>query len=120
MPPTPSLALRLTALTEDDLASRPAAEQFATGLSHYHAGNYAAAATEFDAAATAEPANPKYAYFAALAQAKSGYADLAEQSLVRAVQLEQASPIQNWGQVMERVQGPERLWLEAGRQRRVR
>jgi hypothetical protein len=42
---------------------------------------------------------------------------VAEQTLVSAVQLEADHPVPNLGRMMQRVQGPERRWMEIARRR---
>jgi hypothetical protein len=114
--PEPSTtAMRLASLTESYDDTQSAAHRFVTGLDLYRSAKHRAALAEFAAAVNADPDNAKYVYFCALAQRQLGLHDLAESSVARAVHLEQAAPVANWGRVMERVQGPSRLWLEDAR-----
>jgi hypothetical protein len=108
-------SLRLASLTRIQSEGDNAADRFATGLTHFHTGNYQAAMEAFEDALNAETTNAKYAYFSALAQREVGQLKRADWFLALGLQLEQAEPIANWGRVMERVQGPGRIWLENAR-----
>jgi hypothetical protein len=114
---TPEVALRPVSLTQEPQIERSPAESFSVGQTLYWAGRFHEAAREFTAATVAEPGDAKYLYFTALAQAKAGRSIAAGQTLALAIEVERSAPLGNWGQIMGRVQGPERLWLEAARSR---
>ena len=69
----------------------------------------------FEAAKAAEPENPLYAYYRALAMYNLYGADAANDWLAQAVTLERDTPIPHWGRRMERVQGRARIWVEQAR-----
>ena len=89
-----------------------ALELFISGTRLYHQGAYDAAAKEFATAAELVPTKAKYVYFQALATYQKGDVEAAAALVKNAVQIEEANPGENWGRMMERVQGPHRLWVE--------
>jgi hypothetical protein len=92
-----------------------AADLFASGLKLYHDGAFDAAAREFGAAAELAPTKAKYLYFQALAAYQKGDFNAASGLVKTGVRVEQENPGESWGRMMERVQGPHRLWLEDAR-----
>jgi hypothetical protein len=58
-------------------------------------------------------------YLIALSDYLAGDLIGAEARLAEAVALEKKHPVSNWGQVMERIQGRSRIWLEDGRRRAI-
>jgi hypothetical protein len=90
---------------------------FGTGLQFLWGGAYAEAARAFEAASGCAPDDPTYYYFRAISQYAEGRRAVAEQTLVSAVQLEADHPVPNLGRMMQRVQGPERRWMEIARRR---
>ena len=70
---------------------------------------------DFEAAATADPANALYLYHSALTMYDQYGAEAAADALQRAIQAERRQPVANWGQAMERIQGQGQLWLEKAR-----
>ena len=55
------------------------------------------------------------AYFEAIIARRVGMEELANEKLAAAVQLEKKYTVSNWGHSMERIQGPERNWIENAR-----
>jgi hypothetical protein len=88
---------------------------FDRGMGLLRSRSLAEAVGAFDMAAKAEPNNPLYRYFMALAIYDLNGADAAGDSLAQAVELERQSPISGWGKKMERVQGKSRNWIEKAR-----
>jgi hypothetical protein len=94
-----------------------ARELFASGVKLFHQGAYEAAAREFAAAAELSPIAARHLYFQALATYQLGDREAAESLAKHAVALEKSHPGESWGRMMERVQGPHRIWLEDARRR---
>jgi hypothetical protein len=92
-----------------------ASDLFLSGLKLYHDGAFDAAAKEFGAAAELAPTKAKYLYFQALATYQKGDFTAAGDLVAKAAAVEQANPGESWGRMMERIQGPHRLWLEDAR-----
>lgn len=88
---------------------------FNRGVRAYWDGNMSTALEGFENAVNAEPRNPLYAYYRALAMYNLQGADAANDWLAQAVELERDKPVAGWGKRMERVQGRARLWLEQAR-----
>ena len=88
---------------------------FGDGLHKFWSRRYQDAIGRFQAARKVDPTNPAYVYFLALAYKRSGHEDLAKTALAEAVELEAGYRVSNWGKMMERVQGKERVWLEDAR-----
>ncbi|MBL9124314.1 MAG: hypothetical protein JNG90_11830 [Planctomycetaceae bacterium] len=88
---------------------------FEKGLALYREHRLSEAANEFEAAATADPANALYLYHTALTMYDQYGAEAAADALQRAIQAERRQPVANWGQAMERIQGQGRLWIEKAR-----
>lgn len=95
--------------------ARAGAGAYERGLSLYREGRGFEAAEQFEAAAQAEPDNALYLYHRALVEHDMYGADAAANALADAVAAEKRQPVANWGQQMERVQGPGRLWIEKAR-----
>jgi len=89
--------------------------RFGNGLHKFWSRHYDEALERFQAARRTDPTDAAYLYFSALAYLRSGQADLAKTALAEAVALEASYPIPNWGRMMERVQGRQRVWLEEAR-----
>ena len=62
-----------------------------------------------------DPANPELQYALAYFQHKAGRVNDAKKSVVAARGLEKKRPVADWGRVMERFQGPSRVWLDEAR-----
>jgi Flp pilus assembly protein TadD len=105
----------LTALQQGDANPEEASRAFISGLSHLFSKQSDEAIDQFRAARNADTANPKYAYFLALAQRQAGQTVQADGSLAEAIQLELVTPVSQWGRLMQRVQGNDRLWVEKAR-----
>lgn len=90
---------------------------FGDGLHKFWSRRYQDAIGRFQAARKVDPTNPAYVYFLALAYKRSGQKDLAETALAEAIELEAGYRVSNWGKMMERVQGKERVWLEDAKMR---
>jgi tetratricopeptide (TPR) repeat protein len=88
---------------------------FLSGLKLHQDGAFDAAAREFGAAAELAPTKAKYLYFQALATYQKGDFNSAGELVKSAVRVEQENPGESWGRMMERIQGPHRLWLEDAR-----
>lgn len=88
---------------------------FERGLALYRKGQLNEAIGVFETAAQADPQNALYQYYRALALFDLNGAEAAEDALKDAIQAEGRRPIIGWGQMMERVQGPGRLWIERAR-----
>ena len=82
---------------------------------NFNKGLQAEAARELLLAIKQDPNDPALYYLLAYIQHNAGQVDAAERTVQRAVELEAAQPIRNWGQMMERYQGASRRWLEAAR-----
>ncbi len=92
-----------------------AQKRFAEGRSLYYQRRYQEAATRLQLAINDDSTDPLYYYFLALAQFQMGNREQATAAARTAAALEQRSPIQSWGRVMERCQGAARVWLEQQR-----
>lgn len=88
---------------------------FERGLRWYREGNLSEATAEFQAAAQAEPENALYHYHHALALFDQHGAEVADEALQTAISAEKRQAIASWGQRMERIQGPARIWIEKAR-----
>ncbi len=88
---------------------------FDKGLTLYRERRLNEAATEFQAAVSADPNNALYLYFNALAMYDQLGAEAAGDALQQAIQAERRQAVANWGQAMERIQGQGRLWIEKAR-----
>jgi hypothetical protein len=106
-------AFRLT--STQGAAQQDGSGDFARGLRSYREGNMSAASEAFSSATSAEPTNALYQYYQALVTYNQYGADAANQSLAQAIDMERQAPVKNWGRMMERVQGPARLWIEQAR-----
>ncbi len=93
------------------------ADAFERGVTLFRSRSYNEALSAFDAAAAAEPDNALYQYYRALALYDANGGEAAGEALQQAVELEQRSPISDWGKRMERVQGRGRLWVETARRK---
>lgn len=91
------------------------AAAFGQGLAAYRNGSFSQALQGFEAALRAEPNNALYHYHRALALFELSGAEVANDTLARAIQLESREPISGWGRQMERVQGRARAWVENAR-----
>ncbi|MBW3541615.1 MAG: hypothetical protein KY476_15205 [Planctomycetes bacterium] len=115
--PSPDRVVRYTSYPVERRAGRP--WEFSQGLEAFWGRHYVLAAREFSASRVAEPGDPAAVYFLALAQYRSGNVDAAERAVQEAVELELDRPLEEWGTLMERVQGPQRFWIENQRTRRL-
>jgi hypothetical protein len=91
--------------------------RYGNALQNLQQGRYGDAVDGFAAASQAEPSDAKSLYFKALAQWLAGDVDRAEETIREAARQEVQSPLKDWGRTMERIQGPQRLWLEAARKK---
>jgi hypothetical protein len=110
------LVSRTAELSHEDANPALASDAFVAGLAAYRWGQFDEAIKQFEEATQAAGSNAKYAYFYALALYQTDRKSEAQKQLKTAVSLEKASPICDWGRVMERVQGLPRLWIEDARQ----
>lgn len=94
---------------------KSASTWFSIGLLHYWRREFDRAIPAFEAAAAYRPNDPTYGYFLALSLFVGGRRPEAERVLQAAVQLESRHVAPDLGRVMERVQGPHRLWMENAR-----
>ena len=88
---------------------------FADGLRSYWSSKFENAAYKFSQAAKKDGENAMYLYMQALAERRDGEPEDAEATLAAAVQLDTTHPCGNWSRIMQRIQGGDRVWLEAGR-----
>jgi hypothetical protein len=88
---------------------------FAQGWHAYRNGNYEAAHEALSDVVSREPSNTAAHYALALTQRELGNVAAADALLAEAVAREAEYPVAGWGKLMERVQGPRRVWLEAAR-----
>ena len=88
---------------------------FAQGWLAYRKGNYRLALETLSAVVVTEPHNAAARYGLALSNLQLGDRDAADAALAQAAAVEAEHPIAGYGKLMERVQGRERLWLEAAR-----
>jgi len=85
---------------------------FSAGLDLFRHGNHRDAAEAFSRAAVLDSTNAKYAYFWAIAAKNSDEDELADRAATEAMRRERTQPVDDWGRVMERVQGTARVWVE--------
>jgi tetratricopeptide (TPR) repeat protein/endogenous inhibitor of DNA gyrase (YacG/DUF329 family) len=104
---------------DEEVALRRATSNAALGygIHSFWERRYENAIDSFVRAQEDDPTNAAAGYFLALVYARSGQKELAEETLAAAVELEAVHPVANWGRLMERVQGRQRLWLEEARMR---
>ena len=88
---------------------------FADGWLAYRKGNFRLAHETLSAVVASEPHNAAAHYGLALSHLQLGDRGAADAALALAVVVEAEHPIAGYGKLMERVQGRERLWLEAAR-----
>ncbi len=93
----------------------PQAGLFAAGVEQYRNGRFQEAAESFRSALNSVPTNAKYAYYHAAALHQAGLEAEATDALAKAAALDRQSPVAQWGQTMQRIQGATRIWLEQGR-----
>ncbi len=89
---------------------------FHRGLDAYRRGEFTTATGEFELAASHDTRAAVYAYYWALALRQNGNLNRADQVLAEAVRRESERPVVNYGLLMQRVQGSNRIWLESARQ----
>jgi hypothetical protein len=94
---------------------RPAS--FGQALHFFWDRRYPETIDNLELARQAAPDDAACLYFLALAHLRSGEPSLANETLAEAMELDAAQPVPDWGQLMERVQGKQRLWLEEARER---
>ncbi|MCA9100027.1 MAG: PilZ domain-containing protein [Planctomycetales bacterium] len=107
------VAVRAPDVTPASLAQ--AADEFSRGRDLLTAGEFAAALDSFATAAQSNPDSALYRYHWALALHMTGESDAALERAAEAARLEHEHGLPNWGQVMQRVQGHPRIWLEGAR-----
>ncbi|MCO6454595.1 MAG: hypothetical protein J5I93_04770 [Pirellulaceae bacterium] len=114
---TPVLAagLQVGEQGADASLAAEASRAFGRGLSHLWNGESDAAIRQLQIARDADASSAKYAYFLALALRQADRGTEADRTLADAVELERRAPISGWGQLMQRVQGADRLWIETAR-----
>jgi tetratricopeptide (TPR) repeat protein len=96
---------------------REGSRSFSRGLAAYRNRSLSEALSQFELAAEAEPSNAFYQYHRALALYELAGAEAANKALDEAVASELREPVESWGQQMERVQGPARVWVEKARRK---
>jgi hypothetical protein len=103
-----------------DLDATDAPALFWRGYKHYWRAEYGAAVVYFEAATILVEEDARYWYYRALSERSLGESRAAQRSLARAIELHEAGKprADRIGVVLERVQGPLRLWLRYGVERR--
>jgi hypothetical protein len=84
-------------------------------MHHFWNRHYDNAVDRLQSARELAPHDASPVYFLALVHARQGRTQLAEATLQAAVSIEASHPLAEWGRLMERIQGRERLWLEQAR-----
>jgi hypothetical protein len=88
------------------------------GIRAYHHARFAESTMRFKEAVENDRMNSRYFYLLAMSLYRQNRMDIAQRAADRAVELEQLKPIKNWGELMSRFQGPERIWIEGLRAKR--
>ena len=92
---------------------RKFAQSGVSGIENYRAKQFALAVEEFDKGIAGDPGEPAFYYGKALALRNLGRPDEAVESVETGVSAQQARGVAKWFQrVMEKVQGPDRIWLQ--------
>jgi hypothetical protein len=100
---------RLTGMRQDGSA------EFKKGLTAFRAKTFSEALGSFESAIAIEPDNALYHYYQAMTLFNLNGPEAGQESLSRAVALEQEQPITDWGKRLEREQGRARAWVEKAR-----
>lgn len=90
-----------------------------TGRDLYLQGDFNSAIKHFEDASRCQTNDAAPLYLMAMAYERLGNAAEAESSLQRAATIETVTPMQDWGTLMERVQGRHRAWLEQNRKQHL-
>ena len=90
----------------------PSPAAFFDGQHRLIAGQTQQACEAFSSLTTAHPNDPTTAYHLAVALYVAGRPDEATAAAVRAAKLERRYGLPGYGWLMERIQGPHRVWLE--------
>ncbi len=98
-------------------APKTVPEHLDTANERLQQGNFNAAIVELLAAIQLDHKNPSWHYVLAYLQHRAGQVNDARKTVQTASELEQQRPIPNWGRLMERYQGPSRVWLENARRK---
>lgn len=88
---------------------------FEKGLRFFWQHDYGQAIGMFDLACRYQSTEPTYRYFLALSQFLAGRREAAETNLALAVELEAEYGASDMRYVLQRVQGPHRMWMENAR-----
>jgi TolA-binding protein len=96
------------------LTARDAGRFYTTGYNLFWQGDYAEARRQFDAAATLRTNDARIVYYRGLTEAALGQSHDAEESVSHAARLELAAgQSRDVSAALERLQGRQRMWLEA-------
>lgn len=113
--------VRATPTSQPDSRKRidadAAAVAFEDGLRRFQRYEYGLAAQEFEIAATGLPRDARPRYFLAISRYFAGERAAADHSLSEATRVESSYPAPDLGRLLERVQGPVRIWLEDARRK---
>jgi Flp pilus assembly protein TadD len=82
------------------------------GIHRFWEGQYRLAIENFRDAHQCDPSDAATLYFLALSHRRLGEAAFARRALTAAVSAEARQPLPTFGQLMQRVQGTDRLWIE--------
>lgn len=99
-------------------ADSRSSEEYRKGQHALRNFDYIEAINWFGQAQEQWPMDPIPSYFIAISQRRAGNLPAAEDALKQAVELEKIAKIDDWGSLMERVQGAERQWLQSARTKR--
>jgi subtilisin family serine protease len=113
---------------EDELVGTPstgdpkrAAVHFGRGLHLFWSTRTQESLDEFHQAMALQPNNPAHYHFVAFALARLGKQDLATQNFAHALKLEKTvRRVPNWGELVERLQGPARKVISEAREGHLR
>lgn len=92
--------------------SSDALSHFSRGTQLFRQRDFRKSLAELSAAISLYPNNPAYYYFTAFSRASLGDWEAATEDLEVALEMEKEKPIENWGMLMERFQGPNRSLVE--------
>lgn len=90
-------------------------EAFRVGVEYFWAERFNLSIESFQQAQRVQPTDAAISYFLALSQFRNGAVEAARKSVRAAVAIERVSPLADYYELMERVQGPMRTWLESQR-----
>jgi Tfp pilus assembly protein PilZ len=101
----------------DEVSQSIAVKSLAASRNLYQHRKYDEAIEALRTAIRFDGDNAEYHFVLAIIQYQLGLSEIAEQSVVTAVALEEHRPVENWGESMQRFQGAPRVWLEDARRR---